>query len=96
MSYQWSAEMEPVGRLDHLRASNGWWSDDDVYRDRVDLGVVVDIDAGEEVAPSRDAGLVLAEPSGGGADESEGEVITEVDGDQLGQSPPVMAGTPLP
>ena len=82
---QWSAQVEPVGRLDHLRSSDGRWSDDDVDRDRFDLGVFIDVDAGEDAPPRGQSGLVLVETRRVGADQAEGEVITEVSVDQFGQ-----------
>jgi hypothetical protein len=77
--------MEPVGRLDYLRSPDRRRPDHDVDHDRVDLGVVVDVDAGKDVTARRDAGLVVAEAGRRGADEPEREVVAEVDVDQFGQ-----------
>ena len=87
MGDQRPAQVEPVRWFDHLGSPDGRRpdDDDDVDVDGVDLSVVVDIDAGEYVAPCGQSWLVLAETSRSGADEAEGEVITEVDVHQSDQ-----------
>lgn len=79
------AQVEPVRWFDDLGSPDGRRPDDDVDVDGVDLSVVVDIDAGEDVAPCGQSRLVLAETCRGVADEAEGEVITEVDVHQVDQ-----------
>lgn len=84
---QRSTQVQSVGRLDHFRASYGRRPDDDIDDHRVDLDVVVDVDAGEGVAPRRYARLVFPKAGRHGPDQAEGEVVSQINLHQYGQCP---------
>lgn len=85
MGDQRPAQVQPVRGFYDLGTTYRRWANDDIDRDGVDLGVVVDVDAGKEVAPGRHARLVVSEPGRRGTDETKRQVIAKVDVDQFGQ-----------